>query len=99
MAKKQGSRKNPVFVRQLDRAARRHVFIVAALRLAGFLAIILVLYFAIPIGGFNEDNPAAAWIRLAGVLLVFVSACDSIAHDYRAEVRRSARPKPSSKPS
>jgi hypothetical protein len=74
MATEQGSRKKPVFVRQLDRAARRHVFVVAALRLAAFLAVILVLYFAIPIGGFNEDNPAAAWIRLAGVLLVFVSA-------------------------
>jgi voltage-gated potassium channel len=74
MATKQGSRKSPVFVRQLDRAARRHVFVVAAMRLAAFLAVILVLYFGIPIGGFNEDNPAAAWIRLAGVLLVFVSA-------------------------
>ena len=64
MATKQGSRKIPVFVRQLDRAARRHVFLVAAIRLAAFLALLLFLYFAIPVGGFNEDNPAAAWIRL-----------------------------------
>ncbi|WP_024368283.1 potassium channel family protein [Arthrobacter sp. TB 26] len=74
MAAKQGNRKDPVFVRQLDRAARRHVVIVAAIRLIAFLAIILILYFAIPVAGFNDDNPAAAWIRLAGVLLVFLSA-------------------------
>lgn len=74
MAAKQGNRKDPVFVRQLDRAARRHVVIVAAIRLIVFLAIILILYFAIPVAGFNDDNPAAAWIRLAGVLLVFLSA-------------------------
>ncbi|MDR7082773.1 voltage-gated potassium channel Kch [Arthrobacter ginsengisoli] len=74
MAAKQGTRKDPVFVRQLDRAARRHVVIITAFRLAAFLAIILFLFFAIPVGGFNEDNPAAAWIRLVAVLLVFLSA-------------------------
>lgn len=74
MATKQGSRKPPVFVRQLDRASRRHVFLVAAIRLAAFLAMLIFLFSAIPIGGFNEDNPAAAWIRLAGILLVFLSA-------------------------
>ena len=74
MATKQGSRKDPVFVRELDKAARRHVVVVAAARLVAFLAIILFLYFAIPIGGFNDHNPAGAWIRLLGVLLVFLSA-------------------------
>ena len=71
MATKQGSRKPPVFVRQLDRATRRHVFLVAAIRLAAFLALIVFLLRHCPIGGFNEDNPAAAWIRLLGILLVF----------------------------
>ena len=37
MAAKQGSRKEPVFVRELDKAARRHVFVVAVLRLAVFV--------------------------------------------------------------
>lgn len=72
MAAKQGSRKNPVFVRELDKAARRHVVLVAVLRLAVFLAAILFFYFAFPIGGFNESNPAGAWTRLGLVLLAFL---------------------------
>jgi hypothetical protein len=74
MAAKQGSRKDPVFVRELDKAARRHVIVLAVLRMAVFLAAVLLLYFTIPIGGFNDDNPAAAWIRLGGVLLAFLIA-------------------------
>lgn len=74
MAAKQGSRKDPVFVRELDKPARRHVLVVAVLRMAVFLVVVLFFYFAIPIGGFNESNPAAAWIRLGGVLLIFLSA-------------------------
>ena len=74
MAAKQGSRKGPVFVRELDKAARRHVIVVAVLRMAVFLVAVLIFYFAIPIGGFNEDNPAAAWIRLGGVLFAFLTA-------------------------
>ena len=74
MATKPGSRKSPVFVRQLDRATRRHVFLVAAIRLAAYLALLIFLLAAIPVGGFNEDNPAAAWIRLVGILLIFVVA-------------------------
>lgn len=98
MAAKQGNRKDPVFVRQLDKAARRHVATVAAMRLVVFLAIILFLYFAIPVGGFNEDNPAAAWIRLVGVLLLFLSALAlQLRMIVAAEVPRSARPKPSSR--
>lgn len=74
MATKRGVQKDAVFVRQLDRAAKRHVFAVTGIRLAAFLTITLFLYFTIPVGGFNEDNPAAAWIRLAGVLLLVLSA-------------------------
>lgn len=72
MAAKQGNRKDPVFVRELNKAARRHVIVVAVLRLAVFLAAILFFYFAFPIGGFNESNPAGAWIRLGLVLLAFL---------------------------
>ena len=74
MAAKQGSRKDPVFVRELDKAARRHVLVVAVLRMAIFLAVVLLFYSAIPIGGFNDANPAAAWIRLGFVMLVFLTA-------------------------
>lgn len=74
MATKEGSRRDPVFVRELDKAARRRVAIAAAMRLVVYLAVIFLLYITIPVGGFNEDNPAAAWIRLVSVLLVFPSA-------------------------
>ncbi|XAS65689.1 potassium channel family protein [Micrococcaceae bacterium Sec5.8] len=74
MAAMQESRKGPVFVRQLDRTTRRHVVIVTILRLVAFLALILWFYSTLPVNGFNDDNPAAAWIRLMGVLLVFLSA-------------------------
>ena len=74
MAANQESRQVPVFVRELDRAARRHVLVLALLRLVVFVAIVLFFYSAIPVGGFNEDNPAAAWIRLGVVLLVFLTA-------------------------
>lgn len=74
MAAKQGSRKDPVFVRELGKAARRHVLVIAILRMAAFLAVLLFFYFAIPIGGFNENNPAAAWIRLGIVLLLVLTA-------------------------
>ena len=74
MATRKGSRKPPVFVRQLDRTTRRHVFLVAALRLAAFLALLIFLFSTVPIGGFDEDNPSAAWIRLVAILLVFLSA-------------------------
>jgi voltage-gated potassium channel len=74
MATRQGSRKDPVFVRQLDKSGRRRVIMVTAIRLAVVLAIVLSLFFFFPVGGFNADNPAAAWIRLAAVALVFLTA-------------------------
>jgi voltage-gated potassium channel len=74
MAAKQGSRKDPVFVRELDKAARRHVVVVAVMRLAAFVAIVLFFYFAFPVGGFNENNPSAAWLRLGGILVFFLIA-------------------------
>lgn len=35
--------------------------------------LILAIYFVIPIGGFRDDNPAAAWTRLGAVVLVFLA--------------------------
>jgi hypothetical protein len=74
MAARQSSRKSPVFIRQLDRATRRHVFLVAVFRLAAFLVLLFFLFNYIPVTGFSEDNSAGAWIRLVLILLVFLSA-------------------------
>lgn len=74
MATRQGSRTDPLYVRQLDKASRRRVIIFASIRLAVVLAVILSLYFYCPVGGFNVDSPAAAWVRLAAVVLVFLMA-------------------------
>lgn len=74
MASRQDSRKDPVFVRQLDKASRRRVIVIAAIRLAVVLAIVFSLFFYFPVGGFKVDNPAAAWVRLAAVAMVFLVA-------------------------
>jgi voltage-gated potassium channel len=74
MATKHGSQTDPIFLHDLDKAGRRRVLIFAVARLVAFTVVILTLYFVIPIGGFNDANPAAAWIRLAGIVLVFLAA-------------------------
>ena len=74
MATTHGSQPDPIFLHDLDKAGRRQVLIFAAARLAAFTVLILSLYFVVPVGGFNDDNPAAAWIRLAAVVLVFLAA-------------------------
>ncbi|MFE4228957.1 ion channel [Arthrobacter sp. NPDC056886] len=74
MATKPGSQPDPIFLHELDKAGRRQVLIWAGLRLAAFAVLILALYFVIPVGGFNQANPAAAWIRLAAIVLVFLAA-------------------------
>lgn len=71
MAPNPNGRTGPVFVRDLDRAARRHALGFAVIRVAAFSGILLSLYFVIPVGGFNDQNPVAAWVRLAAVVLVF----------------------------
>ena len=73
MATKHGSQTDPIFLHDLDKAGRRHVLIFAVVRLVAFTVVILALYFLVPIGGFNDDNPAAAWIRLAAIVLVFLA--------------------------
>lgn len=74
MATRKGSPEDPVFVRQLDKAGRRQVILLAALRMAAVLALILSLFFFVPVEGFNNENPASAWIRVAAVALVFLIA-------------------------
>ena len=74
MATKHGSQTDPIFLHDLDKADRRRVLIFAVARLIAFSVVILALYFLIPVGGFNDANPAAAWIRLAAIVLVFFAA-------------------------
>lgn len=57
----------------LDDAGRLHVAFGAVIRLTLILAVSFLLYFLIPVGGFNESNPLAAWIRLSGVTLLFLA--------------------------
>lgn len=64
---------NPMDFMNLDGASRVHVALVAALRLVFILTASFLLYFLIPVDGFNEDNPLAAWIRLSVVVLAFVA--------------------------
>lgn len=64
---------DPLFLRELGASGRRRALLISALRLCAFAGIVLGLYFAIPIGGFNEQNPAAAWLRLAAVGLAFLA--------------------------
>lgn len=71
MARKTSGRTEPVPLGDLDKKARQHALALALLRVGVFTGIVLTLYFIIPVGGFNDENPAAAWIRLAFILLVF----------------------------
>ncbi|GAA1495129.1 potassium channel family protein [Paeniglutamicibacter kerguelensis] len=57
----------------LDAGGRIRVAILGALRMLLVLTASFLFYFLIPIGGFNESNPAAAWIRLSGVVLAFLT--------------------------
>jgi voltage-gated potassium channel len=62
----------PIDVRALDRPARRRAASAAALRTVAVLAGLLLLYAVFPVGGFNDDNPTGAWIRLMAVVVVFL---------------------------
>jgi hypothetical protein len=74
MPTKHGSPTDPIFLHDLDKAGRRRVIIFAIARLVAFSVVILSLYFVVPVGGFNDNDPAAAWIRLAAVVLIFFAA-------------------------
>ena len=79
---KHGSQTDPIFLHDLDKADRRRVIIFAIARLIAFSVVVLALYFFIPVGGFNDADPAAAWIRLAGDRAgLFRSPGNSIAAD------------------
>jgi voltage-gated potassium channel len=71
MASSGGRRTDGPFL-NLDRVGKRRVLVIAAARMIAVVLSILVLYFLIPVDGFNEDRPAAAWIRLAAIWLIFL---------------------------
>ncbi|AXJ10961.1 potassium channel family protein [Arthrobacter sp. PM3] len=73
MASKQDGQVDPVFLRDLDKASRRNVVLSALIRLSGFAVVVLGFYYVVPISGFNDDNPAAAWIRLAAIVVIFLA--------------------------
>lgn len=58
--------------KDLDRSRRIQVALFAVLRLVLVLAAVLLLYFLVPVDGFNEVDPLAAWVRLTVVSLVFL---------------------------
>jgi voltage-gated potassium channel len=66
-------RKKPTDFGELDRAGKIQVSLRAALRLLLVLAAMFLLYYLIPVDGFNAANPTAAWIRLTAVVLAFLS--------------------------
>ena len=74
MATRRGDRRPPVHFQQLDQPSRRRLAYLVALRILVGAALIFAVYFLIPVGGFNDPNPAGAWIRLAGLAVVFLAA-------------------------
>lgn len=71
MVTKPPGRPGPLLIRELDKPDRRRALVRALIRVCVFTTIVLSLYFIIPVEGFNDRNPAAAWVRLAGIVLVF----------------------------
>ncbi|MHA7208156.1 potassium channel family protein [Arthrobacter sp. MDT1-65] len=66
--------KRPVLFVHLDRSTRRRLLLAAVARTGSVVGLTLLLYAVMPVGGFNEDNPVAAWLRLVVVAVVFLVA-------------------------
>jgi voltage-gated potassium channel len=58
----------------LGRGDRWGILIASVARTVVVLAVILVSYFLLPVSGFNEASPLGAWLRLAALVLVFLTA-------------------------
>ena len=67
------AKKTQMDFRNLDAGGQIHVAVLATIRLLLVLTASFLLYFLIPVDGFNESNPAAAWIWLSGVVLAFLA--------------------------
>lgn len=66
--------KRPVLFLNIARPTLRRAVLQAIVRTAGIVVLSLLLYFFVPIGGFDDANSIAAWLRLAAVVLVFLAA-------------------------
>lgn len=56
----------------LDNTSRVRVALAGTARLILILSASFLLYFLIPVDGFNESNPLAAWVRISAVILSFI---------------------------
>lgn len=65
-------RKAQIDFKDLDRTRRIQVTLLAVVRLVLVLTAGMLLYFLIPVDGFNEVDPLAAWVRLIVVSLAFL---------------------------
>lgn len=71
---RQPNAKRPALFPDIDRGAVRRVVLGAIMRTAVIVAATLLVYFLIPVDGFNEENPVAAWVRLMLVAVAFLGA-------------------------
>lgn len=71
---RQRHQKHPALLPRIDRSAMHRVLIVGIARTAAVPVLTLLLYVLIPADGFNDENPAAAWVGLVLVALVFLGA-------------------------
>lgn len=73
MVRQRKVKRSALFV-QVDPLTMRKALLLGVARTVVVLTVTLLLYFLIPVDGFNGDNPAAAWLRLVAVGLVFLGA-------------------------
>ncbi|WP_104179503.1 potassium channel family protein [Arthrobacter sp. B0490] len=66
--------KRPALFVHLDRGTRSRLLLGAVVRTGSVVGLTLLLYAVMPVGGFDEDNPTAAWLRLVLVAVVFLAA-------------------------
>ena len=64
----------PTTFQDLDQRRRREVVLLAAARGAATITAILGVYLLVPITGFNNSMPVAAWVRLIAIILIFLVA-------------------------
>ena len=64
----------PTSFQDLDKGRQRRVVLIAVVRGLLILTVILAVYFLVPVAGFSINMPAAAWLRLIALVLIFVVA-------------------------
>lgn len=64
----------PATFLDLDQRRRRRVVLAATVRTVLTLAVIVGGYALVPVDGFATDAPAAAWLRLLAIALIFLTS-------------------------